>query len=69
MRTLTLIEQLTWAIVEVSMTDGKPDLIRVAEVLSQALGHAVVAREQEKRITEALVRTAAVVGEPLPGVK
>lgn len=69
MRTLTLIEQLTWAIVEVSMIDGKPDLARVSDVLAQALGNAVVAREQEKRMAEALVRTAAVTGESLTGGK
>lgn len=69
MRNITLIEQLTWAIIEVGMKDGKPDLNRVAEVLSQALGHAIVAREQEKRLAEALVRTAAVTGESLTGGK
>jgi len=65
MTNLTLIEQLTWAIVEVSRADGKPDLARISEVLSVALGHSIVAREQEKKLQQTLLRTAAVMDQPL----
>lgn len=67
MNNITLIEKLTWAIVEVSVRDGKPDLEKVAEVLSAALGNAIVAREEERRLQVALIRTAAVTGESLTG--
>lgn len=67
MTTLTLIQQLTWAIVEVSKVNGKPDLIRVSEVLAEALAKAMLAQEEDRRKTVALVRTAQVVGEPCDG--
>lgn len=69
MTNLTLIEQLTWAIIEVGLKDGRPDLNRVSEVLAAALGNAIVAREQEKKMQTALIRTAAVTGESIDGGK
>ncbi len=62
----TLIEQITWAIVEVGVAKAaKPDLARVEEVLIISLSHAIMAYEQEQRLKSALVRTATVVDQPL----
>lgn len=65
MKPMELIEHLTWAIVEVSTVDGKPDLLRVAAALEAALVQALMAQEKEARLKQAVVRTAAVCGEPI----
>lgn len=57
MENLTLVEQLTWALVEVTNPAIKPDLARVAEVLSLALGTAIVAKAEAERIKQSFLKT------------
>lgn len=62
MENMTLVEQLTWAIVEVTNPAVKPDLTKVAEVLSLALGAAIVSQADAKRVKDAFIKTVQSMG-------
>lgn len=69
MKNLDLVENLTWAIVELSTPDKAHNNVQVVAVLEMALEKALLEAEKAAMVKRSLIRTAAVVGEPLPEVK
>lgn len=63
MKTLTLIDRLTWAIVEISNPVGQPDLAKIGAVLNEALELAILTHGAEERLKATLIKTAQVMGE------
>lgn len=69
MENLDLVAQLTWAIVELSTPGKKPNNAQVVTVLEMALTKALLEAEKAAMLKRSLLRTAAVVGEPIDGGK
>lgn len=69
MENLDLVAQLSWAIVELSTPDKKPNNAQVVAVLEMALERALLEAEKAAMLKRSLIRTAAVTGEPLTGGK
>ncbi len=63
MSTMTLIERLTWAIVELSNPVGKPDIAKVTEVLQDALVQALLTKEKEETLKKALIMQTKLMGD------
>lgn len=61
--TKSLVEQLTWAAVELTNPYSKSDLKKIATILESALGLAIVADDVQMRLSIALAKQAQVLGQ------